>query len=333
MDESSFIKILKTRVNNAIGLKIFFVLKEEDDSYRTYLANTDSKTVGDSLRDQFCEYLQKRIIDNPDFSIKDLSQADESSSCVYRYDYSSIPNEIKPFKYHDEILAQLKSDGTDFIFNTKHQDLNSLRGYIISLGSDKGSILLFKFYYPAMVLSTDKSIGNLYGFGPSSLLTKVDKDMIRINPKADLLMIDNELYVLNIEQLQSKTGFSKLLRRDAKLCIESLRKLNLVAEIGDLDDSLDKDNRFSRWLEKQLALISRSSPVLNSITSDKIIEFTKTNNIYKGMFQYSEDGTQFSLKTQNEIKTFIKLMSDSILKSELTGIPYEASAKSRLIKQ
>ena len=102
---------------------------------------------------------------------------------------------------------------------------------------------------------------------------------------------------------------------------------DILDNVEVLEDELDNVT-FARKLTR----IYKDSKVLGKISKDVIVEFTKKHSYFKKNPLKSTDENKFILDTKKSKETFIKLMNDDFLKSELTNYEYESLAKNGMEK-
>lgn len=303
------------------GSSQLYLVMKNDDKLIVKLADIDNKNTDKEIYRMFRFFLHSSIIANEDLNIRKLSVADESPNVLYEYDYENYPEELKLFK---EFNATNSIDNFDH-FNFKTDDISSLFGYIIRIGSRDDSIILFKKHYPVLLINRDSFLLGL--IKSTERFTKLDgQDILRLNDDAQLLRVKDKIFVLDLKVLERNMGFSDLIQREANKAIEAIKELGVIDDIEVLRDELDELS-FARKLSK----VKRSSPIFTlGITKEAIIKFTKETPELIGKFKYTENGDQIKLATKKSKNAFIKLMNDSFLRSELTKKWYEATAKDDL---
>lgn len=303
------------------GSSQLYLVMKNDDKLIVKLADIDNKNTDKEIYRMFRFFLHSSIIANEDLNIRKLSVADESPNVLYEYDYENYPEELKLFK---EFNVTNSIDNFDH-FNFKTDDISSLFGYIIRIGSRDDSIILFKKHYPVLLINRDSFLLGL--IKSTERFTKLDgQDILRLNDDAQLLRVKDKIFVLDLKVLERNMGFSDLIQREANKAIEAIKELGVIDDIEVLRDELDELS-FARKLSK----VKRSSPIFTlGITKEAIIKFTKETPELIGKFKYTENGDQIKLATKKSKNAFIKLMNDSFLRSELTKKWYEATAKDDL---
>lgn len=251
-------------------------------------------------------------------SLCKLSSSDDRVNAIYAYDYDIYPKDlncIHDFNIEEEIESKM--------FSFSEESLSNLRGYLIYLGSMNEGIVLYKKHYPVSLIKRD-----------SFLLYKKDRrfvkfegdDILRISGSAQVMKLENEMFVLNINNFERNFGFENLITKRASETVEEIDQKGILEDVQVLKDLVD-DITFARKLSK----VREKSLVINlSISNDDIINFTKTNPGLRGRFKYSEDGKQIRLDTKASQNAFIKLLNDDYLRSNLTNQEYDSIAKDRI---
>lgn len=284
------------------------------------LADVEDEKTAPEIQRLFEEFLTAAIVDNDDMIVRNLSVADESSNAIYQYDYNSYPEELGLFK-----SFRLKTAIKTKKFNFHTDDLGSLFGYIIYLGSMEKGIVLFKKHYPISLIKR----GSLL-LGAKKKAERFEKlpgvDIIRMNGDAQLLRLGDTIFVLDLKMLERNMGFSTLIQQAAVETVSAIEDLDILDDIEVLRDTLEVPS-FARKLSK----VKKASPIFKlGISKEAIVEFTKNTPELAGKFKYSEDGTQIRLGTKKSKIAFLKLMNDAFLHSELTKQWYDASAKDNI---
>lgn len=315
------IETLKEQINeileNNYSCQVYLVLRQ-DNTLTLKLADIEDNTALPEIEKMFTNSIQETILNNDDLQICQLSTADERSNAIYQYDYKDYPEELDLFRNFD-IETPIKKPEK---FNFHDDNLSSLFGYIIYIGSMKNGLLLFKKHYSVTLIKRDSFL--LGAVKSKERFEKVyEEDIIRLNGTFQLIRIDKTMYVLDLSMLERNMGFTHLIQREAGKTIDAIKTLDILEDIEVLEDTV-VENSFARKLSK----VYKSSPIFTKkIPKTTIIEFTKTTPALANKFKYSDDGNYIRLDTKKSKDAFIKLMNDSFLCSELTKSYYEALAK------
>ena len=122
--------------------------------------------------------------------------------------------------------------------------------------------------------------------------------------------------------LERKFKIYDVIRSAAVKEIKKINEYGIVQNAESLNNLL-KDTSFARKLSR----ISEHSPVLGKVSNNAIISFTKNYPSLKNTFKYTDDNSQIILTTQKSMMTFIKLLNDDFLSSELMRNHYDSIAK------
>lgn len=307
-------------LNDSYSMQLYFVLKRENQ-FVLRLADLEDDSAAPEVQALFTGNIRNQILENEDLQLCQLSTDDERANAIYHYDYETYPDELGVFKNFNIKSATASIPKFDFT----QDDLGTLFGYIIYVGSMQNGIVLFKKHFPISLIKRDSFL--LGAVKDKRRFEKVSgEDIIRINGSAHLLKVNDQIYVMDVKILERNMGFTKLIQKAAEQTLTAIEELGILEDIEVLKDSASETS-FARKLSK----VKRTSPIFKlAISKETIIEFTKTTAELAGKFKYSEDGLTIRLDTKKSKEAFLKLMNDAFLRSELTKQYYEASAKDQL---
>ena len=317
------IEMLKSKIKEIIAnpliAQVYLLLKNENELVLK-LADLENSITEPEVTSLFKDFVGS-FVQNEDLQLCELSTADERTNAVYHFDYDEYPDELALYRSFD-INSQANNPEK---FNFHNDNINNLYGYIIYLGTMDSGITLFKKHYPISLIKRDSYLLGLKKAQERFELIHGD-DILRINRDAQLLLIDDEIYVLDTKVLEQNIKFNAIIRKSANETIEAIDSLCLLEDIQVLKDSADEIS-FARKLSK----VKKSSPIFDlNIPKETIIEFTKSTPELADKFKYSEDGQTIRLDTKKSKDAFLKLMNDSFLRSELTKQFYETTAKDKI---
>lgn len=134
----------------------------------------------------------------------------------------------------------------------------------------ESGIILFKKHYPVSLIKRNSFL--LGAIKSSERFEKLPgKDIIRLNNDAQLLRVDDTIFVLNLKVLERNMGFSELIQRAATETVDAIEALDILDDIEVLRDALDVPS-FARKLSK----VKNASPIFKlGISKETIVEFTK----------------------------------------------------------
>lgn len=322
MTTDNLINEVKSILEKPYSMQIYLLLKE-DSTLSIRLADIEDDYTAPEIRKMFVTFLQSELLENDELRIRKLSVADEQVNTIYQYDYEHYPEELRLIKDFD-ISRAVQAEK----FNFHTDSLSRLFGYIIYLGTMNNGLVLFKKHYPIALIKRDSFL--LGAIKSAERFERLpEDDIIRLNDSAQLLCVNGRIYILDLKMLERNMGFTELIKKGAEESIEAVRQLEIVEDVQVLTDTLDELS-FTRKLSK----IKKASPIFRlGLTKETIIQFTQTTPELAGKFKYSEDGTRIRLDTKKSKDAFLKLMNDSFLRSELTRLYYEASAKDNITQE
>lgn len=302
--------------NEPISAELYLVFKE-DGQYTLRLANVEDKNTEPALRELFVDAIQKLIIQDKEWELRELSDADERDHVIYHYDDECYPgiSWLKQFNIKDAVKETEK-------LNPSKDARNHLFGYLVYIGTMEHGIVLFKKYYPVLLL---KQASILFFWG-SQQLKKVSEDMLRLNGDFQLFQLCGELYVRDVEVLEKHMGYATRLQKSAAQAVQVIADMGIVENVDILKDGMNEPS-----FVRKLARVLKSSPVLQkNIPPERIIAFIDSTPGLAGTIAYSDDRKKISLRSKKSRDVFLKVLNDDFLKSQLSQEFYEAKAKNKL---
>ena len=270
-----------------------------------------------SLLESFIISIKTNILDKEEYSVINLSTADERGNCFYQYDLE-LPEELK-------ILETVIGNDSLEKFNFKSNKLSNIRSLVIVIADQEKELSLFKNISPVEVLGR----GGFVFKGASERLEKYNDQLLRITPKFQIIRISNELIINDLKAIEKSFGFHDVITREAINSVNEINSMQLISNIDSLTD-LVTNISFARKLTK----IARNSPVIKlNISNEQIISFAKSHPLTKSKMRFTEDGLQFTLDTRVSKNLFIKILNDDLLTSELTKLYYDSLAKDDIVTE
>lgn len=146
------------------------------------------------------------------------------------------------------------------------------------------------------------------------------KELIKIDYRVDLILLDSSIITKNIGLLQNKFGFETFIRNESQKTIELITEM---AIIDDMSKIIDFEGKEKLTNAKKLMKI-KNSPVLR-MKKTVLINRLKTLPRYKDKLKIDNDVIQ--VKTNKDVTELLKILNDDYLISELTEKGYESSNK------
>lgn len=294
-----------------LSLTIYLRLKSEE----IRLADVNNDILPE-MRNLFFEKINYLIIDKPDLSLRNLSEADDRKNVLYEYDFEE---ELGLFTQINSLEENLEPDR----FNFNENGIDDIDGLIIRIGNSSNSITLYSKSYPINVIKRDA----IFKLVPSETrFEKFDKPLLKVNGSFEIIKYESKYYILKYEMLERKYGFEKLIRSTAESSITKISDIGLVQNLSKLQENLETLS-FARKFVKA----AKYSPVINmGLTASRILDFVKTHHSLAGKFKFNEAEDQIILDTTKSCNLFLKLLDDDFLNSLLTGIEYDSSVKDQI---
>ena len=313
------IEEVKTRIQTILeepmGVKLYFLMK--DGSVK--LANIkDEESQEDNTAGQLLEGFREAVTEKMESlageNILEISAADERVDALYIYDLEEKPVEV-------QVLLDI-DDQEEQVFDFETDALKNIKAFIVVLGSStENKMVLYREQYPFSLLKRDHFM--MTPIPHKNRLVKVENDILKVDFNFHFFVLDQEVYILNINKLESICGFHDVIRREAKKGLESIKKMEILEDVEPLEDELD-NVAFSRKLTK----VCTHSKVVGKVSNKKIIKFTKRHKYFESHpIKLNVEGDKFILDTKKSKEAFLKLLNDDLLRSELTKGEYESVAK------
>jgi len=288
---------------------IYVVLKNGS----TKLLNIEQKDL-DELTKVYFGCLEERCIASQ-FHLMNYSTADERKDCYYLYDLPDVPESFK-------CLSSLPNHSDDL--DLSKNQLRDIVAILAILYNGKNRIGLYKCLYSVEIVAAKKKF---VFYKSDKRFVKASEDLLRITPGIDVLSMDNQAFILNIKAVEKNDQFTQIIENEAISNIENLKASGIVSNLDDVSSMLKGDISLS----KKFIQAVKQSPVFRlGISNIKIIEFAKKKEKQIGKITYGKDDVTFSPKSKMEMKRILSLISDDLLKSELTEGEYITSSKDPL---
>ena len=298
---------VKSIIDNGYGTSAFAVLNNNEGlSIKKFLPD-------DTLKTKISEMLEGILRSN---YLDEEAQVDSSDNIA---DNSKIFYEIvqsteyQPFAFLDTFDSVTAS--------YSESDAEHIMGFAFRLNvNDSGIWLYQQLAYPQMI----KRSRHLYAMlSTGEIYTVLDRDILRLESKIDCLVLGGSIITHKIDLMQRSFQFESFIRNEAA------KTINLISEM-DIVDNIDRfialGDRKALTNAKKL-MKAKHSPVLR-MEKNKLLEKLKTLPRYKDKLEI--DNGKIKISNQKQAIEFIKMLNDSILRSELTDAEYDSVVKIEL---
>lgn len=300
---------IKNKIQNIMfskteyGLTIFSCIKDEENiALKKFLVN-------DKLRNQL-KCMIKGIVETQivadSFELDIIDNIADNRKIFYE-----IPQNKNFFPFKSINNYQKVIDA----YSEKEQD--SLMGLLFRINLNDDDIWFYQHIYPVRMIKRSKSI---YAIFSDDTYVPLNRDVLQIDLRIDLFIIDNRIITSNINLLQKCFGFNEYIRNEAQKTISIIDELDIVSDISKVFAFESKE----QLTNAKKLLKAQNSPVLK-MKKEKLISKLKKHPRYKDKFNIKDN--KIVINSQKEVNEFIKMLNDDIVRSELTNSEYDSSSK------
>ncbi len=318
---------LKNEINQMldgnIGIMLYAVLKTDEEKKVKFINIADEEGEEDNtsvgLLEGFTEIITNKLDTyNEDDEVMRLSSADERKNALYYYDLDELPPEMEKLKS----ISQRAGVGETFCF--REDKLGQIIAFIVVIGNENKNIILYKQQYPVSLLNRDRYM--LTPIPHKNRFERFNRDILRIDFNYQFFLWNGVIYISDIEKMEKICSFHDIILKEAKRSIHEIENIQILDNVEVLTDELDNIT-FARKLTR----IYKDSKVLGKVSNRSIIDFSKKHRYFKSNpIKINDTGDKFILDTKKSKETFIKLMNDDFLTSQLTNSDYESLAKNNV---
>ena len=302
------------------GITMYAIIKKQDEEIVKKINIADEQgsidNTNQELLNGFVETINSKFSNyDDDNEIIKLSSADERKNGLYYYDLEDLPKEM-------EILIETSKPETDIeTFNFKVDNLEDISAFVIVVGNAEDRIIMYKQQYPISLLKRDRYM--LTPILHENRLKRVEQDILRIDFNFQFFLWKGTIYISDIEKMERICSFHSIIVNEAQKSIQAIEKMDILDNVEVLFDELENIT-FARKLTR----VYKDSKVIGKVKNAAIIEFVKHHSYFiKNPLKLNESEEKFLLDTKKSKNTFVKLLNDDLLTSELTSNQYEALAK------
>ena len=298
---------IKTIVNEKYGLQAFAVLNIEG------ILSMEKLLFNDDLNCKVKNMLTKILRDNYLSETTELDSAEniEDNRKIF---YEIVQNEdYRPFSFLDTYnsITNIYSD----------KNIDHIMGLVFRINVNNTAVWLYQqIVYPQLI----KRSRNLYAMlFNGSVYKPLDKDVLKIENKIDILIIDASIITSNIGLMQRVFQFESFVRKEADKTIQMISDMEIIDNL-EVFTSLGDQKALAN--AKKL-MKAKKSPVLRM---DKNLLLSKLETLPRYKNKFEIENQKIKICTQKQASEFLKMLNDSILKSELTNAEYDSSVKKEL---
>ena len=295
-------EIIETDTN--CGVEIYVCLKNDEQVF--YIEKMVSRNeLKDRVRAIVLDVLREQYLDD-DAEYGDISDVIDNKKMVYVLEQSE---EYCPFS--------TLGDNLDVISTFEEKNIERVLGFIFKINLNSKKIFAYQQAYVGSRLQAKNVLRIMQ---KEDVFQIVEKEMLKIDRRVELVIVDNTILVRNVKVLQDYFGFQLFVRNQAQSVISKLEELDIL---GDIDVLKECQNGEKLTISKKLMKI-KNSPVLE-MDKDELIRKIPLIPRYRGII-HIEDG-KIRTSTKKDVDNLLKLLNDDIVKSELTDKEYDSTSK------
>lgn len=296
-----------TETGAVCGVDVYVCLKDEEQGF--YVEKMISmNSLKDRIRSIALEVLNTQYLQE-EVEYFDILDVIDNKKAVYVLEQN---DEYKPFAFLNENIDEISS------FDEK--DIGKVLGFLFKLNLNSKK---FFIYQQAYVGSKIQAKNNLRIIQKDDVFEIVDKEMLKIDKRGELLILNNTILVRNVKVLQDFFGFQRFVRNQAQSVISRLEELDILENIDVLKEY---QNGEKLTISNKLMKV-KNSPVLEMDKDELIIKIPLVTR-YKDII-HIENG-KIRANTKKDVDNLMKLLNDDYVKSELTDKEYDSVSKTLL---
>lgn len=310
---------IQEMLQGKISIKMYALIRREDEETVKFINIADEQNKEDNtahgLLNGFVEAINNKFLNyEGDDEVIKLSAADERKNGLYYYDLEVFPEEM-------EALINVYNQDDIETFNFQEDSLENIAAFIIVIGNEEEKIVMYKQQYPISLLKRDRYM--LTPIPHENRLKKYEHDILRVDFNYQFFLWKDRVYISDIDKMEKICSFHNIIVNEAKKSIQAIEHMAILDDVEVLYDELDNIT-FARKLTR----VYKDSKVIGKVDNAKIIEFSQHHAYFKNNpLKLNESKDKFLINTKKSKNTFIKLLNDDLLTSELTSNDYEALAK------
>ncbi len=297
---------IKRIIYSEYGISAFAVIKKDETfSLKKFVLDDDLMS---NVSEMFKNILDGQFLDDS-AALDRAENIDDDRKVFYEIPQTT---DYCPFGFlsnHSQITDKYSEN-----------DVDDLIGFAFKLNVNDTIVWIYQqVNYPQLI----KKSKNIYAIISGGAYTTLKKDVLKIERKVDCLIIDKSIITTKIELMQRVFHFEDFVRGEAQKTIQFISEMGIVSGVDKFLSLADK----KALTNAKKLYKAKNSPVLR-MKKEVLLDKLSTLPRYKGTFEISEG--QIQINNQKQATAFLKMLNDSILKSELTDAEYDSTVKTEL---
>lgn len=267
------------------------------------LEDKDTDSFKDSVCKKITDYLSEKFL-SEEYMLKPSYDISDNTNDLYEI--------VQDDNYAPFSFINSECDGI-FSINEKH----SLLGFLFKFILNEKCFWAYQQVYPMAIPQKKKSV---LVYTKDNIFCEFSKELLKIDYRVDLLIVDNSIITYNIKLLQRKFAFEDYIRKESQQTIDLLMNMNIIEDMSKII-AFEGTEKLTN--AKKLMKI-KNSPVLK-MEKSTFINRLQTIPRFVGMLSIHEG--RIRITTNKDVTVLLKILNDDYLISELTGSNYESQSK------
>lgn len=288
------------------GFEMYACLKSDEGLVCTKfnLEDKKGKSFKDFIREKIANCIYEKYL--PDtVELKQVDDIHDNTNTLFEIIQSDI---YKPFEFIDHIRDNSFSD----------DDKPQLQGFLFRFNvNNRNKLWTYQQIYPVTIPQKKNGV---YVFFKDDVYKEFTNELLRIDYRVDLIILDESIITSNIKLLQSKFGFEIFIRKESQKAIRLIEEMDVIE---DLSKIIEFEGADSLTNAKKLMKI-KNSPVLKMRKKDLL---NKLRTMPRFANKVKIENGKIQIKSKKAVLELLKVLNDDYLKSELTNADYESSNK------
>lgn len=284
------------------GIEVFCYLDDGETRLKKFKIND---TLRDNINVMLKEAIKNKFL-NDDTLLDVVENISDNHKVLYEVPSSEEYNPFSILETYNDKLSQYSEDDQEY-----------LKGFVFRINTNENAFWVYQHIYQMRMVKRSKS---LYAMFSNNTYVPLNHDVLKIDSRVDILIIDGNLVTSNIGLLQQNFGFEMYVRNEAAKTINIIESFDLVTNIEKIRSFESKE----KLTNAKKLLKAKNSLVLN-LARDVLIKKISVHPRYKDKFKIEDN--KIVLNSLKDVNELIKMLNDNIVRSELTDQEYESPSK------
>lgn len=296
-----------TNVGMNCGVDIYVCLKDDTEGFCV-----ERMVSINALKDRVCKLALEILQDQymaEDIEFCDIMEIADNKKVIYTLNQN---DEYRPF-------SMLK-DGLENVGIFDEKNIEKVLGFLFKLNFNSKKLFVYQQAYVGSKLQVKNTLRIIQ---KDDVFEIVEKEMLKIDKRGELVILDDLILVKNVKVLQDYFGFQTFVRTQAQKVITKLQELDILEDT----ELLKKYQEGEKLTVSKKLMNIKKSPVLE-MDKESLLQRIPEIPRYKDII-HIENG-KIRVKTKKDMDSLLKLLNDDYVKSELTEKEYDSSYKKLL---